>query len=199
MRVALFGGSFNPPHVCHQMVAVWVVSTRAVEAVWFVPTYRHAFGKELVAFETRCELLARLLEPLGDWAAVSRIERELGRESRTIDTVRQLRATRPELELSLVVGADILLEAHKWKQWDELVATTPLHVIGRAGHDVPGRRFALELPDVSSTALRERLAAGDLEYCRERIPARVLERIVEGGLYGLPDEARAAWLAGVGP
>lgn len=198
MRVALFGGSFNPPHVCHQMLAVWVESTRPVDAVWFVPTYRHAFGKSLADFETRCELVARLVEPLGPWAVLSRVEEEIGAESRTIDTVEHLMATRPELELSLVVGADILLEAPNWKQWDRLVALAPLHVIGRAGYEVPGRDFALELPDVSSTELRERLAAGDLDYCRERIPARVLDVVVEKGLYGLPDDARRAWREGTG-
>jgi nicotinate-nucleotide adenylyltransferase len=196
MRVALFGGSFNPPHVCHQLVALWVKATRPVDAVWLVPTYRHAFGKPLETFEARCELVERLLEPLGEWAALSRVEADLGAESRTIDTVEHLRATRPELELSLVVGADILLEAHHWKAWDRLVATTPLHVVGRAGFEVPGRRFALELPEVSSTDLRQRLAAGELDYCRERIPRQVLNLIVERGLYAVPDAVRAAFRAG---
>ena len=194
MRIALFGGSFNPPHVCHQMVAIWVATTRPVDAVWLMPTYRHAFGKSLVDFELRCQMVERLVEPLGDWAVLSRVEAELGVESRTIDTLEHLMAQRPEDELSLVVGADILLEAHKWKQFDRLETLATFHVVGREGYEVPGRRLALELPDVSSTELRERLAAGDLEFCGERLPRRVLELILKAELYGVPDEARRAWL-----
>ena len=44
-RVAIFGGSFDPPHVGHQMACLYVLATAPVEEVWFVPVYRHAFGK----------------------------------------------------------------------------------------------------------------------------------------------------------
>ncbi len=49
-RVALFGGSFNPPHVAHQMVALYVLETQPVDELWFVPTYAHPFGKALVDY-----------------------------------------------------------------------------------------------------------------------------------------------------
>ena len=43
MRVAVYGGSFNPPHVAHAMVASWLLWTRLVDEVWLVPVFRHAF------------------------------------------------------------------------------------------------------------------------------------------------------------
>ena len=46
-RVALFGGSFNPPHVAHQLVALYVLETQPVDELWFVPVYEHVFGKPL--------------------------------------------------------------------------------------------------------------------------------------------------------
>ena len=46
-RVALFGGSFNPPHVAHQLVALYILETQDVDELWFVPTYAHPFGKQL--------------------------------------------------------------------------------------------------------------------------------------------------------
>ena len=52
-RVALFGGSFNPPHVAHQMVALYVLETQPVDELWFVPTYAHPFGKALVDYDHR--------------------------------------------------------------------------------------------------------------------------------------------------
>ena len=188
MNIALFGGSFNPPHVSHLMAAVWVASTTDVDRVWFVPTYRHAFGKQLVDFDTRCRLLSRAIEPLGSWAELSRVERDLGIESRTIDTLRHLQRTRPDDSFSLVVGADVLLESHKWKQFDELERLAPFHVVGRSGTSVPQRRFAIELPDISSTEIRARLRNGDLEYCTSRVPKRVLDLIIELGLYQYQDQ-----------
>jgi len=59
--IALFGGSFNPPHVAHQMVALFVLETAPVDELWITPTYRHAFSKQLVDYEHRiamCELMA---------------------------------------------------------------------------------------------------------------------------------------------
>ena len=190
MKIGLFGGSFNPPHVCHLMVAIWATSTRDLDQLWFMPTYHHAFSKPLLDFEVRCRMVELAIAGLGDWARVSRVESELGEESRTIDTLRHLMAMHPSDELSLVVGADILLELHRWKEHERLVELAPFHVVGRRGFEVPNRQFALELPQVSSRELRRRLAAGDINYCRERIPRPVLAQIVELGLYDFPaDEA----------
>jgi nicotinate-nucleotide adenylyltransferase len=50
--VGLYGGSFNPPHVAHQLVALYVLETQPIDELWFVPTYHHPFGKALVASRT---------------------------------------------------------------------------------------------------------------------------------------------------
>ena len=66
MRVALFGGSFNPPHVAHQLAALYVLETAPVDELWFVPAFEHAFGKPLAPFDDRlamCELAAAALGP----------------------------------------------------------------------------------------------------------------------------------------
>lgn len=195
MKIALFGGSFNPPHVAHLMVAIWVKSTRAVDEVWFVPTYQHAFGKALIDFDARCDLVSSAIATLGSWAHLSRVEADLGIESRTIDTVEHLQTQRPDVDFSLVIGADILLEAPKWKQFDRLQTLLPFHIVGRSGFDVPGRDFGPVLPEISSSELRRRLGAGDLAYCRERIPFAALAEIVARGLYDLPGAARRSWSA----
>ena len=51
--VAIYGGSFNPPHVAHQLISLLVLETVVVDELWWVPTFRHAFGKELALFEDR--------------------------------------------------------------------------------------------------------------------------------------------------
>lgn len=133
-RVGLFGGSFNPPHVCHTLATCWALQTGNLDEVWWLPTYQHAFGKDLVGFETRvamCELALRDLNRV----KICTIERELGGESRTIDTVKALKARHPGDAYTLIVGADILAERHKWKNWEGLMELVSLKVIGRAGYE----------------------------------------------------------------
>lgn len=185
MKVALLGGSFNPPHVAHVLGAAWVLATRDVDQLWFVPTYDHAFGKKLVSFDLRCEMLRLAVSPLeDDRVKVSRVEEEIGTVSRTIDTLLFLIQAHPDTEFSIVIGADILLETDKWKQFHRLTELAAFHVMGRAGVHIPGRDFDLEMPEVSSTAIRAHLAAGQFEACRDRVPRGVLSFIREHGLYG---------------
>src|SRR5512138_3250061 len=135
-RVALFGGSFNPPHVAHQLVALYVLETQPVDELWFVPTYAHPFGKQLVAYEHRIAMCELAAAPLGPRVRVSRAEAELAARpgfvaSHTLDLVDLLAARGHALRL--VVGADILGEAASWYRWDDVIARAPLIVIGRAG------------------------------------------------------------------
>ena len=188
MKIALFGGSFNPPHVAHVMAAVWVLSTRDVDEVWFVPTFIHAFGKNLEDFDRRCAMLELALAAL-EGVTVSRVEQEIGTESRTIDTLTYLMEERSSDRFSIVIGADILLESDNWKCFDQLKEMAPFHVLGRSGVVVEGREFDLELPEVSSTEIRALLAQGSLEECADRVPRGVLDYISKHGLYGYRDGA----------
>src|SRR6478736_1885710 len=108
--VGLFGGSFNPPHVAHQLVALYVLETH-VDELWFVPTYSHPFGKDLVAFDDRVAMCELAAAPLGARARVLRTEQELAQRpgfvaSRTLDLIEHLAAQHSDVELRLVVGAD---------------------------------------------------------------------------------------------
>ncbi|MEO8703497.1 MAG: nicotinate-nicotinamide nucleotide adenylyltransferase [Kofleriaceae bacterium] len=165
-RIALFGGSFNPPHVAHELVALYALETQPIDELWFVPVYAHAFGKELAAYEHRvamCELLAAALGPR---ARVSRAEEELAHKpgftvSRTLDLVEHL-AQEPGRELRLLVGADILGETAKWYRWADVVAKAPLIAVGRSGFTVPAgsTMTGVTMPEISATQVREMLAAG---------------------------------------
>ena len=182
--VAIFGGSFNPPHVAHQLAALVVLETEPVSALWMVPTWRHAFGKSLAPFDDRlamCRLAARALGPR---VQVSDIERELGqagaapRPSRTHDTLEALRARHPDLGFRLVVGQDILAERDAWHRWDDICRLAPLIVLGRAG--TPGAG-PLALPGISSTEIRARVGRG--ESALPLVPRTVMDYIAQRGLY----------------
>ena len=179
MRVALFGGSFNPPHVAHQLAALYVLETAPVDALWFVPAFEHAFGKPLAPFEDRlamCELAAAALGPR---ARVSDVERAIGGRSLTLRTVRRLVELHPEHAFSLVIGSDLQGDVASWYGGDELQRTIPFVVVGRPGTN--GSSAGVTMPDVSSTAVRAAIAAG--KAVDGLVPRAVLDYILRKGLY----------------
>jgi nicotinate-nucleotide adenylyltransferase len=182
MRVALFGGSFNPPHVAHQLVALYVLETAPVDELWFVPAYEHAFGKPLVAFEDRLEMCELAAAALGPRARVSDVERSIGGRSLTLRTVRRLADRHPEHSFSLVIGSDLVGEVASWYGGDELARTIPFIVVGRSG--AGGTTSGVAMPEVSSTAVRAALAAG--KPAEGLVPRAVLDYIYRKGLYKEP-------------
>ncbi len=106
-RVAVFGGSFNPPHVGHLLGVVYALSTAPIDEVLVVPVYQHPFAKHLATFADRLEL-CRLAFGWLPRVSISTVEEELGGESRTLRTLEHLGATLPDVSLRLLVGADVL-------------------------------------------------------------------------------------------
>lgn len=158
MRVAFYGGSFNPPHIGHALVAAWLLWTDQVDAVWLVPVGAHAFGKNLAPFERRrgwCEALA---QTLGSAVRVESIERELTPPTYTIRTLESLSERHPEHRFRLVIGADNLPHLPRWHRWDELAATYDPIVVGRAGYDSPPD--VPQFPGISSSDVRTRAVEG---------------------------------------
>jgi|KBSMisStandDraft_5_1062788.scaffolds.fasta_scaffold504880_2 nicotinate-nucleotide adenylyltransferase len=189
-RVALFGGSFNPPHVAHQMVALYVLETRPVDELWFVPTYAHPFGKALVDYEHRiamCELAAAALGPR---AQVSRAEAELAARpgfvtSHTLDLVDHAIAAGHAPRL--VIGADIMHDAARWHRWADVVARAPPIIVGRGGHALPPGAGVVgpapvTMPEISATHVRDLLARGDSGVAG-LVPRDVLRYIAHHHLY----------------
>ncbi len=193
--VALFGGSFNPPHICHALASLWVLQTQDVDEVWWVPTFQHAFDKRLVDFEQRLEMCEHSIADLSR-TRLCPIERDLGGESRTIDTVRALRQRHPETRFWLVIGTDILEEFTEWKDWRTLLDEVPLIIVGRRGYDEnrlalfeeeqqleDALEWVLELPDISSTEVRQGLAQGRYDAVSAWIARPVLDYIARHQLY----------------
>ena len=189
MRVAVYGGSFDPPHVAHQLAIELVMSCGKVDRVLIVPVYEHAFQKSLAAFEHRVRMCELAMLDSGH-AEVSSIESRLKHPNYTLDTLRALLAEHPDYELRLVVGADVLRDVAKWHKFDEVKRLAPVLPLGRAGvacADAPPAR----LPDVSSSQIRRwlrgRPAASVSEPLRSRLlqllPEAVLRYIEENDLY----------------
>jgi nicotinate-nucleotide adenylyltransferase len=179
--VGVFGGSFNPPHISHVLAAAAVVSLHRIDALLVVPTFMHPFAKSLAPFEDRvkmCELAMGALPKV----SVSRLEAELGGESRTLRTLQTLQAQNPEWSMRLVMGADLIVEAPKWHAFDRIQELAPPLVLGRVGITYDGCPHPI-LPSASSTEVRDLLEERNYERAREIVPHAVLDYIREHGLY----------------
>ena len=158
MRVAVFGGSFHPPHAGHEAVARWLVQSGSAEEVWLLPAYHHPLGKRLAPFEQRVRWCQALAETIPS-TKVCTVEEALPVPSYTIDSLRALSRKYPEYTFQLVVGADILSETHRWKSWDEIEEDFPPIVVGRGGHG--SGRGTPSFPEISSTRLRRDLQSSE--------------------------------------
>lgn len=165
MRIALYGGSFNPPHVCHLLAATWVLATQPVDELWVAPVGQHPLNKPMAAsLDDRLALCRLNFAVLGQRVRV--IDAERGSTGRTLDLLDRLQAHHPDAAFRLVLGADILQEAGRWHRFDEVARRAPPLVLGREGYAIPpefvGEVAPLVLPALSSSAVRRALACGGL-------------------------------------
>ncbi|CAN5363096.1 nicotinate (nicotinamide) nucleotide adenylyltransferase [soil metagenome] len=183
MRYAVFGGSFDPPHLAHAMACLWALESGEVDRVLLVPVGRHAFGKKNVAsFEHRVQMCHLAVARLRDAVFVSDIESRREGASYMVDTLRLLADEHPGAQFRLLAGTDVVEEFPKWKDLAEVLRRAPLLELPRAA---PNELFADRpgaLPLISSTAVRDALRTGrDAELLvaksvREYIEAHKLYR-----------------------
>ena len=173
MRIGVYGGSFNPPHVVHAMVASWLLWTDKVDEVWFVPVYQHAFDgiqeKKLAPYEYRVQWCKALAQQIDARIKVSEIESQLPTPSYTIDTLSALSRRFPEHQFCLCVGADVLPQLPQWKQWSKIERLFHPIIVGRVGYESP--KGCVSFPPVSSSDIREHLSKGS-------VPSDLLTRSV---------------------
>lgn len=197
--VAIMGGSYNPVHIGHLMVAQFVAQwCEEVEKVVLMlsPLNPLKAGGEAPASDSdRLEMLHIAVQSGGGRIGVSDIELSMPRPSYTIDTLRRLSAANTDVHYKLVIGSDNWNVFHKWRCADEIIDRFGLIVYPRPGYvprSVPdglvGKVTIIEAPvaDISSTWIRRALS-------QERrvnyfLPPGVYEYIKSHGLYRRPDK-----------
>lgn len=187
MKLAIFGGTFDPIHTAHLVVAREAARQFGLSRILFVPASRppHKGGSTAASYEDRCRMveIACQGEPLFE---VSRLEAG-AEKSYSIHTIEKVSAKlAPGDELFFLIGADAFAEIETWYRWEDVIRSVTFIVVRRPGHRyrVPpdARVHSLDtvaLP-ISSSELRARLAAGEEPA---EIPAAVLACIRERGLY----------------
>ncbi len=200
MRIGLFGGSFNPIHLGHLIVARDVLEVHALDRMLWIPCGRppHKTGHGLAPGEHRAAMIERAIAGEPQFS-LCRLELEREGPSYTIETVRELRARMPAEELFFVVGADTVAELATWKEIEELMRLCEFIPIARPGGPVRPAPDALGLPlaaaermlarwteahwiGISSSEIRRRLAAG--LSVRYLVPDPVEQYLRDHHLYG---------------
>jgi nicotinate-nucleotide adenylyltransferase len=197
-RIGILGGTFDPPHVGHLWLATLAADAIGLDRVLFMPAAQppHKPGEAITSATDR-RVMTRLAVAGNDTFELTLIEMEREGPSYTIDSVVELRRLyADDAELFLVMAADSLAQIDSWRQPDELLERIEWVVGPRPGVALPDRsaledRFGaraarihlLDGPslDVSSTDIRERVAAG--HAIRYLVPRGVEELIVDRGLY----------------
>lgn len=199
MKVGLFGGSFDPIHRGHIDPVRAARRALGLERVLYLPTAvpPHKPGRLLAPAHARFTMveLALLFEE-GLYASAH--ELTLDRRAFTIETLEHFRRAMPQAELHLLVGGDSLADLHHWVRWREIVEAARVVVLPRPGWELDAasldpevaalartdRVLLLRQPpvDVSSTRLRELLAAG-LPLPEGAVPELVVRYLQKYNLY----------------
>ena len=200
-RIGLFGGSFNPTHFAHLLLAEYAAEALALDRVIFIPARMppHKGGGELASARHRARM-ARVAVADNPRFSVSEIELRRGGRSYTIDTVRAMRRRFGDgAEMFFLIGADTVGELGTWRQIRKLVTLCQFVPFRRPGVRLPTRlelareigekaaRGILErmirMPrlEISASDIRGRVAAG--RSIRYLVPDAVAEYIRKHGLY----------------
>lgn len=191
MNVGLFGGSFNPPHVAHLVVAEVVRDQFGLDEVWWIPnaTPPHKPNDELAAVQHRLAMTERTVE--GNPAfRVCGVEVERDGVSYTVETLRVLQDQHPDTDFALILGSDSLDHFANWHRPDEIAERVPFIVYKRPGaiESVADPRFvndvryaAAPVMEISGTEVRARRRAG--RSIRYLVPEAVRAYIDTHDLY----------------
>ena len=184
-KIAIVGGTFDPIHLGHLKIISEIAKKFAKVIViptgepWLKAAKPIATGEQRVAMaQTAVNSLN-----LADQVQVSAIEVKRSGPSYAIDTVNELSKVYPEASFTLVLGSDAALNLHKWHRSDELQKLVEVLVVKRASVE-PSQfpEIAIDAPDISSTAIRDKIAHS--QEIAELVPPTIVTFIKEHHLYG---------------
>ncbi|MBI1292961.1 adenylyltransferase/cytidyltransferase family protein [bacterium] len=161
MRIGVFGGSFDPPHLGHTLACLWALETGEIDRVLLVPVARHAFGKSPGAdFGQRMAMCRLAVAHLAPFVEISDIEGRREGTSFMIDTLRLLVAERPSDTFRLICGSDVVAELPKWRESAEVLRIAPVLELPRPRRGATVEENPGAIPPISSSHVRELLRTG---------------------------------------
>jgi nicotinate-nucleotide adenylyltransferase len=188
-RIGLFGGSFDPVHLGHLLVAQAAREELELDRLFFIPAAQSPFKPDSQPTSSKDRLrLLRLALAGKSWCEIDEQELQRGGVSYTINTLRDYHQRFPEAQIFYLVGGDHVQKLPSWRDAEELARVAEFIVVPRPGQaEIPfpkpfrGRALKGFPLGVSSSQIRARVKAG--EPIDHLVPATVAEAIRGAGLY----------------
>ena len=194
MKIAVLGGSFDPPHFGHKILAEKIINELNFDKVLIIPCFDHDFGKKLSPAKNRLQMTKLLRKKQIE---VSDIEIKRGGVSISIDTLIELGKQHPNDNFYWVLGSDQLSDFHKWDYWEKIISDFGLIVAKRDNEKNLSQKIRKDLdleklpkeiiilkadiPNISSTEVRERTKQN--KSIHTLVPEKVEEYIIKHNLY----------------
>jgi len=188
-KLGIIGGTFDPVHNGHLLVAEWLQKSLYLDKVYFIPNHIHPFQKrnDITPDNIRLQMLRIALADYPNFE-IDTIELDKQGISYSVDTIRFYKKRYPPAELFLLIGEDNYSEFYKWKDPEEIKDSVQVVVYRRKSADrseqQPDRGILfVDSPeiDISSTQIRNRIKEG--QSCSKFLPQSVDDFILENGLY----------------
>jgi nicotinate-nucleotide adenylyltransferase len=186
VRLGILGGSFDPPHVGHLLVAADAFDALDLDRLIFVPASVQPLkaGKDAATAADRLEMVRRLVGD-DERFAVDPIEIDREGLSYSVETLAAFAERYPEAERFFLVGMDVLASFAQWREPDRVLRLATLAVMQRTGETGPVPAGAIRIEtrrvDVSSTEIRDRVRTG--RTIRGFVPEAVAAYIADQRLY----------------
>jgi len=185
-RIGILGGTFDPPHLGHLIIAEEVRISLELEEVWFIPTYTPPHKDSTKTAASQRIEMTKLAIQTNPYFKMNTIEIERSGKSYTIDTMKELIKDYPDCEFYFIIGADMVEYLPHWNEIDELVKLIQFVGVKRPGYELetPYNILKVDIPliDISSTILRSWL--GKNRSVKYIIPDVVYSYIKGENLYG---------------
>jgi nicotinate-nucleotide adenylyltransferase len=193
MKIAVLGGSFNPPHLGHLLIAKQILEFTDYKKVWLLPCFQHTFQKELALAKHRLKMV-KLLENSHIKCSDLEIKAKLG--GSTLEALQILHRLYPRHQFAFIIGSDNLPTFKKWILWEKLVLSYRFLVFPRPGFDYDLKKYGLNnskyqfqlikhpllaTSNISSTLIRKRHNAGlSIDFL---LPEKVKNYVRQNKLY----------------
>ncbi len=187
MKIAIYGGKFDPPHMAHQYTIFALFSKFKVDAVHIVPSFsNHPFNLPTSDFRHRIAMCEMMMQPFtnkglsSDRVLLSKIEEEMAKPVYAVDLVKEFKklySARPETKFAIAIGSDNWERRDEWKNFDLLEKEADVIVFGRGS---VLNKF-VPLPGVSSSRIRKMVKNGmEIDHL---VPNGIAEYIKANKLY----------------
>lgn len=189
-QIGLFGGTFNPPHIGHLIIAQEALKQLKLDEVWWMPASNPPHKKKVedVLDEHRIEMVKKTIGNNNQFS-LSLLEFERSGPSYTIDTIRLLIEKFPSTDFTFIMGGDMVHSLSSWHQIDQLKDLVQFAGVGREGFPVDEHweRFnvkLVEIPNIGISSTFIRLRAKENSNIRYFVSDDVWKYIKEHQLYG---------------